>query len=168
MYEGYSIPKGTTIIPNVWAISHDPDEFEDPEAFNPHRYIANPFGVKVKDVVSGNDSETGLDADAVETAEMSSSGRRQTYAFGAGRRVCAGSRMGENSMMMAMAKLVWAFDIVSATGGKPDVAMATAYKDAILTGPKSFPVKFVLRDERKGDVIKQEWEKADDFLRKFE
>lgn len=71
-------------------------------------------------------------------------------------------------MLMTMAKLLWSFDVVSGTGEKPDVDIRTAYKDAILTGPKIFPVKFVLRDERKRSVIRHEWEKADEFLRRFE
>lgn len=175
VYQGHSIPKRTLIIPNVWAIGHDPDEFEDPDAFKPHRYLSDPFGAKTKEVASGNapggqsgDKQAGSGYDADDAAEISNSGRRQTYAFGAGRRVCAGSRMAENSLMMAMAKLMWCFDIVSGTGEKPDVDMATAFKASSLTGPRIFPVQFVLRDERKGDVIRQEWAKADAFLSRFE
>lgn len=175
VYQGYSIPQRTLVILNVWAIGHDPDEFEDPDAFRPHRYLANPFGIKVKEVASGvtadsqsreDRGELGHDTD--ETAETFTSGRRQTYAFGAGRRVCAGSRMAENSLMTAMAKLLWSFDVVSATAERPDVDMATGFKASSLTGPKIFPVKFVLRDQMKGNIIRQEWEKADAFLSRFE
>ncbi|KAJ6610073.1 cytochrome P450 [Mycena sp. CBHHK59/15] len=37
-YNGYHIPKGTTVLPNVWAILHDPDVYPDPLAFNPDRF----------------------------------------------------------------------------------------------------------------------------------
>lgn len=70
--------------------------------------------------------------------------------------------------MMTMAKLMWCFDVVSGNGKKPNVDMRTAYKDAILTGPKVFPVKFVLRDERRREVVRHEWEKANEFLSAFE
>lgn len=192
VYQGYSIPKGTTMIANVWAISHDPDDFKDPDTYNPGRYIANKFGIKTNagraPLLSsssgqpaggiGKDSSLNrggggeLDEAAFSTSEVSShQGRRQTYAFGAGRRVCAGSKMAENSMMFTMAKVLWAFDVIHAPGGvvtKPEVEVGKAFKDSILTGPHEFPVMFRLRDERKRHVIEREWEKADEMLRRFE
>ncbi|KUI59032.1 O-methylsterigmatocystin oxidoreductase [Cytospora mali] len=116
-YQGCSIPKGTTIIANAWAISHDPDEFEDPDTFHPQRYLDSPFGIKSKPekdkrVEDGEGYGAALGTKAVDSSEASSSGRRQTYAFGAGRRVCAGHRMAENSTMMLMAKTMWCFDVV--------------------------------------------------------
>lgn len=159
------------MIANVWSISHDPDDFEDPDTYNPSRYIANHFGIKASAEMSkvGKDTE-GRDAAAFSASEVSSQGRRQTYAFGAGRRVCAGSKMAENSMMYTMAKTLWAFDIVhagsAATGPETDVRKA--YRDSILSCPKEFPVVFRLRDERKRDIMRQEWEKADEMLSRFE
>ena len=39
-YEGYFIPKGTIMIPNVWAMHRDREMFgEDVESFRPERYI---------------------------------------------------------------------------------------------------------------------------------
>lgn len=170
VYQGNFIPKGTTVIANAWAISHDPDEFEDPESFIPSRYIINRFGCKTKE----NDAEAtrvgeGIDADALNAAaEVSSSGRRQTYAFGAGRRVCAGQRMAEHNSMMTMAKFIWSFEVVYGGDGKPDLDVRSAWKDSILTGPKVFPVRFILRSEGKREIIRKEWEKADQFLSRFE
>ncbi|PSR93709.1 hypothetical protein PHLCEN_2v4604 [Hermanssonia centrifuga] len=49
-YKGYRIPKGTTIIPNAWAMLHNPDDFPSPEEFNPDRFIKNgSLDVKVQD-----------------------------------------------------------------------------------------------------------------------
>ncbi|CAE7154188.1 unnamed protein product [Rhizoctonia solani] len=39
IYRGYDIQKGTTIIGNVWAIGRDPLLYEEPELFNPDRYL---------------------------------------------------------------------------------------------------------------------------------
>lgn len=107
----------------------------------------------------------GLETTEVDAPEIS---RRQTYAFGAGRRVCAGQRMAEQSMLITMAKLMWSFDVCPSGTEKLDVDVSTAYKDSILTGPKLFPVKFVVREEGKRKIIREEWEKADAFLRQFE
>ncbi|EUC62879.1 cytochrome P450 family protein [Rhizoctonia solani AG-3 Rhs1AP] len=37
-YEGYDIKKGTVVIGNLWAISHDGNVYKDPEIFNPDRF----------------------------------------------------------------------------------------------------------------------------------
>ena len=38
-YEGYLIPKGATVIPNVWGMNHDPDVYPDPDVFRPERFL---------------------------------------------------------------------------------------------------------------------------------
>ncbi|EIW59175.1 cytochrome P450 [Trametes versicolor FP-101664 SS1] len=37
--DGYFIPAGTIIMPNTWAMLHDPEVFEDPEEFRPERFL---------------------------------------------------------------------------------------------------------------------------------
>ncbi|XP_060067158.1 cytochrome P450 2J2-like [Ylistrum balloti] len=37
--DGYFIPKGTTIIPNIDSVLKDPDNFENPHEFKPERFI---------------------------------------------------------------------------------------------------------------------------------
>eukprot|EP00057_Strongylocentrotus_purpuratus_P001590 XP_001200014.2 PREDICTED: cytochrome P450 2J2-like [Strongylocentrotus purpuratus] len=36
----YTIPKGTIIVPNLWAVHHDPKEWCDPHLFNPNRFLS--------------------------------------------------------------------------------------------------------------------------------
>ena len=38
-YRGYFIPRGATVIQNVWAISRDPNVYSDPDVFNPDRFL---------------------------------------------------------------------------------------------------------------------------------
>jgi len=38
-FGGYSIPKDTMIIPNLWAVHHDPAIWGDPETFRPERFL---------------------------------------------------------------------------------------------------------------------------------
>ncbi|KAH9990898.1 cytochrome P450 [Xylariaceae sp. FL0662B] len=155
VYGGFSIAAGTTILMNVWAIQHDPDEYENPDSFDPSRFLKNPLGIK-------------YDADKHSKVAAGDISRRPIYAFGAGRRVCAGQRMAENSMLMAMAKLIWSFDVVAVPElGKLDTSVH-AFKDAILTSPRPFDVNFVVRDERRQQAIEQMWGSADEFLKRFE
>ncbi|CRL22191.1 Cytochrome P450 [Penicillium camemberti] len=41
-YMGYHIPNGTVIIPNMWAMSFNPEIFPNPYEFKPDRWIENP------------------------------------------------------------------------------------------------------------------------------
>lgn len=38
VYEGYHIPKGSTVIGNIWAIHMDPVRYPNPAAFDPARF----------------------------------------------------------------------------------------------------------------------------------
>ena len=38
--EGYTIPAGTTVMINAWAIGRDPKFWEDSEEFKPERFLA--------------------------------------------------------------------------------------------------------------------------------
>ncbi|KAI6352997.1 hypothetical protein MCOR23_010803 [Pyricularia oryzae] len=154
-YRGYSIPKGTTVMMNVWALHHDPAEYEDPGSFVPERYLRNRFGTRHDHVESGQDD-----------AKPQQGFRRDTWAFGAGRRACPGRRFAENTLLTLTAKALWAFDVVAL--GQVDLDIRTGFKDALLIAPKECSFEFVVRGEEKRAVIEQEWEKADRFLSRFE
>lgn len=85
---GYHIPKGSTLLVNVWAISRDPDEWADPLEFRPERFL--PGGEKPNVDIRGNDFEV--------------------IPFGAGRRICAGMSLGLRMVHLMTATLVHAFD----------------------------------------------------------
>lgn len=80
-YEGYFFPKGTVFFTNTWAIHHEEDEYEKPAEFKPDRFLDNEYGTRVPVNASADDH------------------RRPSYGFGAGRRVCPGSRLAKNSLV---------------------------------------------------------------------
>ena len=57
VYRGYFIPRGATVIQNVWAISRDPSVYPDPDVFNPDRFLKdgkiNPLVFDPEDRVFG-------------------------------------------------------------------------------------------------------------------
>ena len=57
VYRGYFIPKGATVIQNIWAIFRDPNIYPDPAAFNPDRFLKdgkiNPLVFDPEDRVFG-------------------------------------------------------------------------------------------------------------------
>ncbi|KAG6825741.1 hypothetical protein H0H92_002603, partial [Tricholoma furcatifolium] len=81
-YRGYMIPKNTTIIPNIWAIAHAPDDEYPPETFAPERFLRQ--------------------TPAIDPA---------TYCFGFGRRVCPGQMLAENAIFLMTANVLQSFDI---------------------------------------------------------
>ncbi|XP_057950655.1 flavonoid 3'-monooxygenase [Malania oleifera] len=85
--DGYYIPKGSTLLVNVWAIARDPAVWNDPLEFRPARFL--PGGERPNADVKGNDFEV--------------------IPFGAGRRICAGMSLGLRTVQLLTAALVQAF-----------------------------------------------------------
>ncbi|ESQ40738.1 hypothetical protein EUTSA_v10013289mg [Eutrema salsugineum] len=103
---GYHIPKGSTLLTNIWAIARDPDQWSDPLSFRPERFLpgGEKFGVDVK----GSDFEL--------------------IPFGAGRRICAGLSLGLRTIQLLTATLVHGFDWELAGGITPEkLNMEEAY-----------------------------------------
>ncbi|KAK1226323.1 hypothetical protein PQX77_010708 [Marasmius sp. AFHP31] len=57
-YKGFLIPKDTILFVNTWGILHDPEMYDDPESFNPDRYLLAENGTKLG--VDGSDCRTNL------------------------------------------------------------------------------------------------------------
>ncbi|KAG9048565.1 hypothetical protein FS837_012506 [Tulasnella sp. UAMH 9824] len=82
IYQGLFIPKGTTIIPNLWQISRDPNIYEDASTFNPDRFINNPKILDPRDFV-----------------------------LGFGRRICPGNHLAFHITWIFVVSVLWAFEI---------------------------------------------------------
>ncbi|XP_059303698.1 flavonoid 3'-monooxygenase [Lycium ferocissimum] len=95
---GYFIPKGSTLLVNVWAIARDPNEWADPLEFRPERFL--PGGEKPKVDVKGNDFEV--------------------IPFGAGRRICAGMSLGIRMVQLMTATLIHSFNWNLPSGQLPE------------------------------------------------
>ncbi|CAJ1943520.1 unnamed protein product [Sphenostylis stenocarpa] len=81
---GYTIPKGSRVFVNVWAIHRDPSIWEKPLQFDPTRFL------DAKWDFSGNDFNY--------------------FPFGSGRRICAGIAMAERTVLYFLATLIHLFD----------------------------------------------------------
>ncbi|KIW87145.1 uncharacterized protein Z519_12256 [Cladophialophora bantiana CBS 173.52] len=92
--DGYIIPKGATILLAVWAANNDPALFPNPRVFDPSRQNPN-FTM----------GEAALASDIHD---------RDHWTFGAGRRICPGIHVAEGTLLLAMARILWAFDIAKA------------------------------------------------------
>ncbi|XP_015084943.1 ferruginol synthase-like [Solanum pennellii] len=83
---GYTIPQGTKVFLNVYAIHRDPHVWESPLEFQPERFL---------------NRSTNLDY----------AGNNMKYLpFGSGRRICAGLPLAEKMVMCMLASLLHSFD----------------------------------------------------------
>jgi len=98
---GYDVPANTRIIVNAWAIGRDPDIWEDPEEFNPERFM-------------------GSDVDF-------NGANFEFLPFGSGRRICPGMAMAVTNIEFILANLLYCFDWELPEGArKEDMSMQEA------------------------------------------
>ena len=146
--DGMFLPKGTVIIVNAWGMHYDEEHFPNAEAFDPDHFA----GV------------TTLAADLANGAYEN----RDHYGYGTGRRFCPGVHLAERNLFLAMAKLLWAYDIKPGKT-KPDTDPVTGYCEGFLVCANDFDATFEVRGEKKKETILREFEEAKrDVFGKFE
>lgn len=154
--DGYHLPKGTTIIINAWGMHMDPERFSNPERFDPEHFEGCSTRL-APDLANGKWEE------------------RDHYGYGAGRRFCPGAHLAERNLFLAMAKVLWGFEIRAKTregGGGGDVKIdtdpVTGYSEGFLVCAKDFECEFVVRGEERRGTILREFEEGKGIFEGFE
>ncbi|KAI7285110.1 cytochrome P450 [Hortaea werneckii] len=156
----YLLPKGTTIILNAWGIHHDPVRFADPETFDPDHYAPTPTPTPT--------STTTTTTPTPLSTELANGPweKRDHYGYGAGRRFCPGAHLAERNLFLAVAKLLWGFDILPGKRdreGRPadlDLDPRTGYSAGFLVCAKDFEAGFEVRGREKEATIRREYDEA--------
>ncbi|KAI0469314.1 cytochrome P450 2D18 [Xylaria cf. heliscus] len=148
--DGMSIPKGSTVILNIWGIHHDPNHYENPEIFDPSRF----------------QNQTRL---ASVYANSGGYEKRDHFSYGIGRRICPGIHLAERALFLAIARIMWAFTIEPKLDarGEPlpiDVGPATGYHDGFLNLCVPFEVEVKPRSEKRLETILTEVAKAEEVF----
>lgn len=149
-YRGYVIPKGTTVLINVWGMMQDPEVFDEPNAFRPERFLLTEHGTK-----------QGVDA----------SDWRTSIPFGSGKRLCPGMHFALTNLTFTIATLVWAFDFAPAMDPvtkSPKPVDILAYKSGLAFDPLPFECSIIPRSEAKAKMITQRFIDATATLSKYE
>lgn len=160
-FMGYHIPKGATIVPGHWAMSMDEKMYPNPDAFEPERFLKDP--------------------------ELPYS------QFGFGRRKCIGQccqfmnmiphprncladtiflprppgqYVGNNSMMINVARMLWAYDFKKGwdmiNGKKVEARVdPLGFYNGFNSPPLPFKVRFVPRDEKVSEILRSEFSEAE-------
>ncbi|KAI4613117.1 hypothetical protein J4E83_007528 [Alternaria metachromatica] len=140
-YKGIHIPAKSVVCLQQYPIHYDSNVFEDPHSFKPERYLNHPHG-------SGHYA-------------AGPAASRDHWAFGAGRRICSGVHLAENSMFIVLAKLLWAFDILPPLdphGNEVQVDTSDEAFDAVgsTTMAKPYVVRWKPRSEETKETISRE------------
>jgi cytochrome P450 len=144
-YKQTYIPANSVVCLQQYPIHYDPAVFHEPERFYPDRFLDHPMG-------SGHYAAGPASA-------------RDHWAFGAGRRICSGMHLAENSMFIVLAGLLWTFDIlppVNAAGMPEQVDTSDAAFDpkGSTTMAKVYKIRWKVRSDEIRRVVEREVEEA--------
>ncbi|KAJ3490047.1 hypothetical protein NLI96_g1725 [Meripilus lineatus] len=130
VYNGYHIPKGTTLLVNVWGMLHDPNVYENPHTFDPDRWLKP--GV----------DKTDKNIDPLEIA------------FGFGRRLCPGKHLAVEIMFTVIASLLAVFDITKARREcGEEITIVEEYSKGSIVGPLPFECNINPRSEKSKQLV---------------
>ncbi|KAF7365140.1 Cytochrome p450 [Mycena venus] len=113
VYNGYFIPKGATVLGNIWAMTRDESFYPEPECFNPDRFFTADGRLNNDDTI---------------------------LAFGFGRRICVGRHYADATVWATMVSVLATFHIAKAkdsAGNEIDID-PNNYSDGFISHPLSF------------------------------
>ena len=123
---------------NQYALHFDEDRYPDSDSFDPRRYL--------------NTQASSVEAD---------SHVRDHFSFGAGRRICPGSHLAENSLFITVAMILWAFEVrppLRSDGTEEAVDISDdAYEPGVNTIPKPYRMRFLPLTPERAEKIRDEW-----------
>ena len=147
-YNGMTIPQGTIVVINTSALYHDRVRYEDPMLFRPERYLAIAESVSGSEDGSRTGKYAGLKGDVADAEHIKPTGT-QRYVWGAGWRICPGMYLAENTLFIALAKLIWSFEIkppFDDDGLEERIELGEdAFEEGRIVVPKPFKLRFVPR-----------------------
>ncbi|KAH7020048.1 cytochrome P450 [Ilyonectria destructans] len=128
IYEGYLIPAGSFVYANARAMTHDERTYQNPDTFDPDRYIPVEEGGRGEPFPNGQ--------------------------FGFGRRVCVGQHLAEASVWIVVVGMLSTLKIQKAldTEGR-EVTPVVELTNGLTSHPTRFACRIGPRDEEGVDVI---------------
>ncbi|OGM46071.1 putative flavonoid 3-hydroxylase [Aspergillus bombycis] len=128
IYEGYLIPKGAPIVPNIWAFAHDPEVYSDPMSFRPERFLASDGHTPERDP--------------------------HTLVFGFGRRICPGRPLADFNNFLTIARSLAVFRIRKAMKDGKEIDPVVDYQEGIVGHLSPFEVSIQPRSAEHEALIR--------------
>ncbi|OAX35253.1 cytochrome P450 [Rhizopogon vinicolor AM-OR11-026] len=130
IHDGYYIPKGSLIIPNIWFMLNDPRTYSNPSEFNPERFLAN----------DGKGPEI----------------EPRTICFGFGRRICPGLHLADASVWLSAAMSLAVFDVSKVVENGVEIKPEFDSTSGTISHPKPFKCSIKPRSAKALALIQQD------------
>jgi len=130
IHDGYYIPKGSWIMPNIWFMLNDPQTYANPSQFNPERFLDN----------DGKDPER----------------EPRTICFGFGRRICPGLHLVDASIWLSTVMSLAVFDISKIVENGVELTPEVDSSSGAISHPKPFKCSIKPRSAKAIALIQQD------------
>jgi cytochrome P450 len=130
IHDGYYIPKGSLVMPNVWFMLNDPRTYANPSQFNPERFLA-----KV-----GKEPEMAP----------------RTVCYGFGRRICPGLHLADASIWISTVMSLAVFDISKVVENGVEITPDIDPLPGTISHPKPFKCSIKPRSAAAIRLIEQD------------
>ncbi|KAK8877624.1 cytochrome P450 oxidoreductase [Apiospora arundinis] len=132
---GYHLPKGSTVVLNVWGMHRNEQRWDHVEDFDPDRYVTHPK-------LASQYTSDGPD--------------RDHFGYGGGRRVCPGIHLAERNLFVAMAKLLWAFEFRKKVDDDSKVESSIGFLQCV----NDYECDIRVRSEKRAETVRREFQEA--------
>ena len=107
IYKGYHLPKGATVMENIWAVFYNPKVYPEPHIFNPERFLKD-----------------GKLDQSVEDPE--------DRVFGSSRRICPGRHFASRTVFLRIVTVLATFDIEPGLNDKGGVETEIKFHEGVV------------------------------------
>ena len=156
-YKGYYIPSKTNILGNSWAINLNEEYYPNPHHFNPLRFL------QVEPSSLSYLPDKYLMSTPVEKGKPHPS-KLGHSSFGWGRRICPGADLASNNLFIALARLLWTFDILPIKDVQYDI---DDYVGGFNIRPRSFQCRIQVRSPYHEEILQQEYRVAREVMDRY-
>ncbi|KAG8926377.1 hypothetical protein FRC02_008940 [Tulasnella sp. 418] len=156
MYQDKLIPAGATVYINIWALFNREDIFENPDKFNPDRYMRSPNGARPG-------AENIMSPEAFN--------RLETIMFGIGRRKCVGMSLAQDVGPLITATLLWGFEFsapVEDRNGVKDIPDLWAFTSGLTNDLFPFKCGVKPRSQKHVDIVRQNFKDSIPIYESYE
>ncbi|KAG1852855.1 cytochrome P450 [Suillus subalutaceus] len=130
IHNGYYVPKGSSIISNIWFMLNDPRTYDNPSQFTPERFLAK----------DGKSPERDP----------------RTICFGFGRRICPGRHLANLTVWLSVVMSLAVFDISKVVENGVEITPELDPSTGTISHPKSFRCSIRHRSAKAFELIQQD------------
>jgi cytochrome P450 len=144
------IPQGSLVFGNIWAIMRDPGLYQDPEVFEPGRWLTRNARVDAEE-------RRNADVDGEEEEEAGKERDPRAFVFGFGRRRCPGTHLVESSVWLLITSMLATLDIRKARDERGvEIEPVVRFENAVFRTPSPFVCDIRPRSEEALKLIMDE------------